>query len=101
MWRPIVREFEERTGIWVTVETGGSSELLERIDQEQDAPRADVMFGGGVEGLAAYAHCFTPYTARDADKIDPRFARRTACGPPSPPCRWCSSITTSCCPPPG
>ena len=75
VWRPIVREFEERTGIWVTVETGGSSELLERIDQEQDAPRADVMFGGGVEGLAAYAHCFTPYTARDADKIDPRFAR--------------------------
>ena len=60
VWRPIVREFEERTGIWVTVETGGSSELLERIDQEQDAPRADVMFGGGVEGLAAYAHCFTP-----------------------------------------
>lgn len=75
VWRPIVREFEERTGIWVTVETGGSNELLERIDQEQDAPRADVMFGGGVEGLAAYAHCFTPYTARDADKIDPRFAR--------------------------
>lgn len=75
VWRPIVREFEERTGIWVTVETGGSSELLERIDQEKDAPRADVMFGGGVEGLAAYAHCFTPYTARDADKLDARFSR--------------------------
>ncbi len=75
VWRPIVREFEERTGIWVTVETGGSNELLERIHREEDAPRADVMFGGGVEGLAAYADCFTPYTARDADKLDARFSR--------------------------
>ena len=75
VWRPIVREFEERTGVWVVVETGGSSELLERIDQEKEAPRADVMFGGGVEGLAAYADCFTPYTARDADKLDARFSR--------------------------
>ena len=75
VWRPIIREFEERTGVWVVVETGGSNELLERIHREEDAPRADVMFGGGVEGLAAYADCFTPYTARDADKLDARFSR--------------------------
>ena len=36
VWRPIVREFEERTGVWVVVETGGSNELLERIHREEE-----------------------------------------------------------------
>ena len=66
VWWPIVKEFESRTGIWVEVVQGGTNELLEQLQKEQDAPRADVMFGGGVEGLAAYADCFTPYTARGA-----------------------------------
>ena len=60
VWRPIVREFEERTGIWVDVVTGGSNELLERIKWEADAPGADVMFGGGVESLESYAEYFSP-----------------------------------------
>ena len=29
VWWPIVKEFEERTGIWVDVVTGGSSQLLD------------------------------------------------------------------------
>ena len=33
VWWPIVREFEERTGIWVDVVTGGTNELLSRIAQ--------------------------------------------------------------------
>src|SRR5699024_3488158 len=49
VWRPVVQEFEARTGIWVDVVTGGSNELLARIAQESDAPAADVMFGGGVD----------------------------------------------------
>ena len=51
VYRPIIQEFEERTGIWVELVTGGSFELLERIEKEQAAPKADVMFGGGVESL--------------------------------------------------
>lgn len=58
---PIIREFEERTGIWVNVVSGGTSEMLEQIRSEQDAPVADVMFGGGVESLTAYGDCFEPY----------------------------------------
>ena len=27
VWQPIVREFEERTGIWVDVVTGGTNEI--------------------------------------------------------------------------
>lgn len=70
---PIIKEFEERTGIWVEVVTGGTNELLERIRREQDSPRADVMFGGGVESLEAYRDCFTPYLCVQAEELQSQF----------------------------
>ena len=80
---PIIQEFEARTGIWVEVEAGGTSELLARLRREADAPAADVMFGGGVDSLEAYQDCFSPYfcagwegldPARDTDETLMRFA---------------------------
>lgn len=73
VWRPIVQEFEARTGIWVDVVYGGTSELLERIAQEEKSPRADVMFGGGVESLATYRDCFSPYDCAGAEHILAQF----------------------------
>lgn len=73
VWRPIVKEFEERTGIWVDVEYGATSELLERLAQEEKVPRADVMFGGGVESLETYRDYFTPYTCAGADHVLEQF----------------------------
>ena len=67
---PVIKEFEERTGIWVEIVSGGTNELLSRLVQEADAPRADVMFGGGVDSLEAYADCFTPYFCRDWVLLD-------------------------------
>ncbi|MGM9605224.1 MAG: ABC transporter substrate-binding protein [Faecousia sp.] len=58
VYQPIIREFEERTGIWVELVTGGSNELLQQLDAERAAPRADVMFGGGVESLESYRYLF-------------------------------------------
>lgn len=69
VYSPIVKEFEERTGIWVQVETGGTNELLERIAAEADAPAGDVMFGGGVESLAAYEDYFEPYVCTEAGQL--------------------------------
>ena len=69
VYMPIVREFEERTGIWVDVITGGTNELLERIESQQDNVEADVMFGGGVESLKAYDHCFSPYVVGSSGSI--------------------------------
>ena len=60
VYGPIVKEFQQRTGIWVKVLTGGSNELLERISMESEQPVCDLMFGGGVESLAAYEDCFEP-----------------------------------------
>lgn len=73
VYRPIVKEFEQRTGIWVDVVAGGTNELLERIRQEADHPAADVMFGGGVESLASYRDCFAPYPCAQEERIQERF----------------------------
>lgn len=72
VWLPVVTEFENRTGIFVEVVTGGTNELLGRIRQEAGAPRADVMFGGGVESLESYTDCFMPYRCASRDKLLPR-----------------------------
>lgn len=69
VYRPIIREFEERTGIWVEVVTGGTSELLEKIAQEKDNPRADIMFGGGVESLDSYRRYFHPVRCTEYEAI--------------------------------
>ncbi|HWP50219.1 MAG TPA: iron ABC transporter substrate-binding protein, partial [Clostridia bacterium] len=69
VYGPIIKEFEERTGIWVQVVDGGTSEILERIESEKDAPVADLMFGGGIESLLAYSECFEPYTCSQLPQI--------------------------------
>ncbi len=73
VWQPVVREFEARTGVWVEVLEGGTNELLERLDEEKDAPQADVMFGGGVESLESYRELFAPYACAQADAILPQY----------------------------
>lgn len=65
---PIVKEFEERTGIWVQVETGGTGELLERLEAAKDAPGCDLLFGGGTDSLTARKELFAPYVSPLADE---------------------------------
>ncbi len=71
VYGPIVEEFQARTGIWAEVVTGGTGELLDRIWKEKTSPQADVMFGGGVESLLAYASCFEPYLCSDVSRFKP------------------------------
>jgi iron(III) transport system substrate-binding protein len=61
VYSPIIKEFEERTGIWVQVISGGTTEILEQIANDSDNTIGDVMFGGGVESLEAYSKYFAPY----------------------------------------
>ena len=71
VYAPIVKEFEERTGIWVKVEAGGTTELLERIAAGDTD--CDLMFGGGVDSLSAYADCFEPYVSPCMENVAQRF----------------------------
>lgn len=73
VYEPIIREFEDRTGIWVTVVSDGTNKLLERIRNEGGSATADVMFGGGVDTLSAYSDCFEPYICEQESMIDSRY----------------------------
>lgn len=73
VYGPIVKEFEERTGIWVQVVAGGTTELLERILAEGGENSCDVMFGGGVESYDAYRECFEPYQCGQAELLDATY----------------------------
>lgn len=75
VYQPILEEFEERTGIWVRVEAGGTTEMLRRIRQEsQDGTAAaDVMFGGGIENLELFGDYFEPYHVGREGELYPSF----------------------------
>ncbi len=73
VYGPIVKEFQERTGIQVDIVAAGTGEMLSRIETESTNPQGDIMFGGGVESLEAYKEYFEPYKTKEADSIDKAF----------------------------
>lgn len=73
MINPIIKEFQETTGIKVEVVAAGTGELLKRIESEKDNPLGDIMWGGGAESLNAFAPYFEPYASPNAKDFDSRF----------------------------
>lgn len=76
VYAPVIKEFEERTGIWVQVETGGTIELLKRISSESAPPRCDVIFGGGVESLYSCRTYFSSYKSSLSEQIPPEYLQK-------------------------
>ncbi|GEN87042.1 extracellular solute-binding protein [Oceanobacillus sp. FSL W8-0428] len=70
---PIVKEFQERTGIKVDVVTGGTGELLNRVTAEEGNPGGDVFWGGGAESLEAFGDSFEPYKSAEDEAIPTEF----------------------------
>lgn len=70
VYEPIIREFEERTGIWVEVTDGGTAELLDRIAAGEEC---DIMFGGGVESYESCKEYFEPYRSSEADLLSAEY----------------------------
>lgn len=73
VYGPIIKEFEERTGIWVQIVSGGTTEILKQIADESKNVIGDVMFGGGVESLEAYSEYFAPYTYSQEDILEQTY----------------------------
>lgn len=71
VYEPIVKEFEQRTGIWVEVKTGDTAVLLDAI--AAGGTDCDLMLGGGVDSISAYSDCFSPYTSVYNDRILPEY----------------------------
>lgn len=74
VYGPIIREFEERTGIWVQVRAGGTTELLEAIAAEAGQQTCDVMFGGGVESYDAYKEYFMPFQCAQKELLEDTYS---------------------------
>ncbi|MFC4620311.1 extracellular solute-binding protein [Camelliibacillus cellulosilyticus] len=70
---PIVKEFQDRTGIKVDIVTGGTGQLLNRIKAESANPLGDVLWGGGVESLDGFKDYFAAYTTKEDAKIDEMY----------------------------
>lgn len=73
VYGPIIKEFEDRTGIWVQVETGGTGELLDRIAAGAESPVCDLLFGGGADTLQSRPELFEPYVSPLAEEVLPAF----------------------------
>lgn len=73
VYEPIIKEFEERTGIFVEVRQGDTLQLFQEIADRQGAPACDVVFGGGIENYVAYQSCLEAYRVEEEDMIDERY----------------------------
>ena len=69
VYEPIIREFESRTGIWVEVVQGGTTQLMEQLAGDEQCGYIDVMFGGGVESYATHEQYFEPYQCSEQHKL--------------------------------
>ncbi|WP_304944037.1 ABC transporter substrate-binding protein [Vallitalea guaymasensis] len=76
MINPIVKEFQETSGIKVEVVAAGTGELLKRVESEKDNALGDVMWGGGAESLNAFKQYFAAYESSEAKMVDAAFIDR-------------------------
>lgn len=73
VYEPIVKEFEERTGIYVEVKQGATLGLFDEIAANAGNETCDVIFGGGVENYVAYQNYLDAYRVSGEDAIDERY----------------------------
>ncbi|WP_216624605.1 ABC transporter substrate-binding protein [Paenibacillus foliorum] len=70
---PIVKEFQDRTGIEVQLISGGTGDLLKRVQAEAANPLGDVFWAGGADSLEAYKKYFEPYKTKEFDNLSPQY----------------------------
>ncbi|ABX42505.1 extracellular solute-binding protein [Lachnoclostridium phytofermentans] len=74
--KPLIEEFESRTGIFVTVVSGGTGQLIDRIEEEQDNPNADILWGGTASILKPQMYLFEEYSCANEDVIQKEFKNK-------------------------
>ena len=73
VYLPIIREFENRTGIWVEVHSGGTAEMMDKAKEASESGECDIMFGGGIESYEAQRDIFLPYTSSEIQNLDEAY----------------------------
>lgn len=69
----IVREFRQRTGINVTVITGGTGSLIEKLIDPSEQQNADIFWGGGIESLETVKEYFQEYISAEQSSIESAY----------------------------
>ena len=77
VYLPIIMEFEDRTGIWVEIHEGGTTEILEKVREASKAGACDIMMGGGVESYEAAKDLFVPYEPSDKNTLDEEYLSKS------------------------
>lgn len=70
---PMIEEFESQTGILVSVVSGGSGELIDRIEEEGENPKADILWGGSLSTLIPQLYLFDSYYSQNEEQIQDEF----------------------------
>jgi len=66
---PIIKEFQERTGIKVNLVGAGTGELVARIRAEKDNPLGDILWGGGSDSYQVIVDLLEPYAHAEMDSV--------------------------------
>lgn len=59
----VIENFEADTGIHVEVVTGGTGEILKRVQSEASNPQGDICWAADEAMLQDYTDCFEPYVS--------------------------------------
>lgn len=70
---PIVKEFQEKTGIEVQLVSSGSGELLGRVKAETNNPLGDVIWGGVRDSYVGLKPYLAPYASTEKDAVQEQF----------------------------
>lgn len=69
---PIVSEFENRTGVRTYVQTGGTGELLQMVEEHRE-PACDIFWGGSLSTTSPRQELFEPYVSKNEDMVREEF----------------------------
>ena len=73
----VIPLFEEKTGIKVETISGGTGELISRINGEKDNPYADVLFGGTYTQYFANKELFEDYVSPEDVNVVEEYRNKT------------------------
>jgi iron(III) transport system substrate-binding protein len=75
LFKPILEEFNEQTGLKVSVRFADTTDLAATLIEEGDKPRADVFVGQDAGALARLdeRRLLAPYRSRALDAVPPRY----------------------------
>lgn len=73
LYSPIIKEFSERTGMFVRIETGTSRQLLSLLTETSGISACDIVFGIDIEALEQHKQLWLPYESPNAAFISEGF----------------------------